>query len=257
MRTTSFILLLVGALAFADQDAETRKDGPIKAGDVEIPDPGTPIEDSSVASQEVARFQKAFKAAKTAADKIKALERLGKWDHPKLVGALSRPMKDRDHLVAVAAVKAMAAQATSKAKAGKAMLGALRREKRTFVVCALIVGMGKLGYDHKSAIKEAEKHFRRDTREPHKAATRYFGYIKYKAYFRKLAEKLDYPRPANPNDPANPPESYWKERYYEWESNVPHTRWAISQLVEGETFDNLEEAKEWAESEGRKHGIKW
>ena len=248
-------LLLAFAPALADESKPKEREK--RAGDVEIPDPGTPIEDSSVASQEVARFQKDFKAAKTQEEKIKAIERIGKWDHPKVVKALSRPMKDRDHMVARAAVVALARQASSQDKAGSAMLGALKREKRTYVVCALLVGMGKLGYDKKQAIKMAEKHFRRDTKEGHKAATRYFGYIKHKPAFRMLAEKLDEPRPKNPNDPANPPASYWKERWYEWEANVPYTRWAISELVEGETFDNLEEAKQWAEAHGKDHGIEW
>ena len=107
------------------------------------------------------------------------------------------------------------------------------------------------------AIKEAQSLFVRDTKETHKAATRYFGYIKYKPAFRMLAEKLDEPHPKNPNDPNNPPESYWKERWQEWDSNVPHTRWALSQLVEGETFELAAEAKEWAEKHGKEHGIEW
>jgi len=126
------------------------------------------------------------------------------------------------------------------------------------VRCALLVAMGVIGYDREAAKKEAKGYFRRDTRETHKAATRYMGLVKDKAAFRLLAEKLDAPRAGNVNSPTNPPASWWRERWEEWNSNKKWTRWAISQLVEGESFDTKAEAKDWAKSpEARKHGIKW
>jgi hypothetical protein len=90
------------------------------------------------------------------------------------------------------------------------------------------------------------------------AAARYFGYVKAKQAFRMLAEALDEPRPTlPPDDPANPPASYWKARWEEWSHNVPYYRWAISQIVEGETFETTAEAKKWAETHGEEHGIEW
>jgi hypothetical protein len=117
--------------------------------------------------------------------------------------------------------------------------------------------MGRLGFDSKTAVNEVMKLFQRDTRETHKAATRYLGYIKYKPAFRQLAEKLDEPIATNPADPACPPASWWKERWEEWSGNVPYTRWALAQIVEGETFELTREAKEWAEKNGKQHGIEW
>ena len=254
-------LLLLPALAWAQEGPEPAEGEqapkPAKAGDVEIGEPGTVIEDRAVARQEAVRFQKAMKEAKTPAEEIEALERLGKWDHPEILKAASKYLKDNEHTVAIAAAKVVAQQKSQADKAGKELYSALRRERRNHVICALFVGMGVLGYENKGVINEAEKFFKKDTTETHKAATRYFGYIKYKPAFRLLAQKLDEPVPKNPNDPSNPPASYWRERWFEWESNVPYTRWAINQLVEGETFDQEAEAKTWAETHGKEHGIEW
>lgn len=250
------LVLALVAIAQDEKPAEEPKK-PKTGAEIEIPDPGIGIEDSAVARREVARFETEMRAAKEPAQEVALIERLGGFDHPVVFKALTRRIKDRELTVAVAAVVAVARQSTSRDSAGRTLLGALKTEKRTDVLCACFVGMGRLGYDHKTAVNEATKYFQRDTKETHKAATRYFGYIKHKDAFRMLAEKLDEPTPKNPNDPNNPPASYWKERWEEWSSNVPYTRWALAQLVEGETFELTSEAKEWAETEGAKHGIKW
>jgi len=263
VRAALILILLLSAPALRAEDEE-RAPAPAKpeeppkgAGDVEMQEPGTRVEDSAVARQEVTRFNRDWKEASDVDKRIELLERLGRFDHPEVYRALSKYLKDKDHRIAVAAICAIARQSQSQDKAGKALLGAAKREKRTPVVCALIVGMGQLGYDNKSAISEVEKVFQKDKTEPHKAAIRYFGLIKYKPAFRKLAEELDEPVAKNPNDPNNPPASWWKERWEEWNTNVRWTRWSISQLVEGETFDTTAEAKQWAENHGRDHGIEW
>jgi hypothetical protein len=238
--------------------AEEKKKPKPKAGDITFEGEAVKIADSNAARQQIVRFQKEWKAAgKNESKKVEALERLAKWDHPSVLAEAKKNIKDKSHLVSIAAVKVCVRQTSDKKKTGGALLSALGREKRTGVRCALLVGMGYMGYDTKKARKAAWKYFRRDTLETHKAATRYLGYIKDKSAFRALAEKLDEPHPANPNDPNNPPASYWRARWNEWNTNVPHTRWAISQLVPGETFESKKEAKDWAKSEGKKHGIEW
>ena len=253
---TLLLLLILPALLLAEE-REEEKPKRKTAGELEIPDPGTAIEDSAVARKEVARFLKEWKSAQGAEQKIKALTRLGGFDHSDILKAATKHTKDRDHTIAIAAVVVIARQSRSKVKAGKTLLGVLRKEKRNHVICAALVGMGRLGYDHKSAVKEAIEFFRRDTKETHKAATRYFGYIKYKNAFRMLAEKLDEPVAEKVNDPMNPSTAWWKERWIEWKSNVEYTRWALSELVEGETFETKNEAREWVETEGKAYGLEW
>ena len=109
-------------------------------------------------------------------------------------------------------------------------------EKRTSVIWAALVGMGKLGYDKASVRKKAKSFQTSGDGETHKAATRYFGYIKDKSAFRMLAEHLDEQRALAPDSPSNPPASYWKERWINWSKNVYYTRWALAQIVPGETF---------------------
>lgn len=254
------VLVLVPALLFAqDPKANGKKEEPKRAlaGDLEIPDAGTPIEDAATARQEVSLFEQGMRKAESNKRRIELLQRLGNYDHPEILKAAAKYLRHKDHPVAIAAVVACARQAKAKDKAGSTLLKQLKKEKRPYVVCALLVGLGKLGYEHKTAVKEALKYYDRDTKETHKAATRYFGYIKYKPAFKRLASHLDEPIAENPDDPNNPPASWWKERWTEWNSNVRYTRWALARIVPGETFDSEEEAKQWALGEGREHGIEW
>ena len=254
-----FFGLLSGAPVPAQENGGEKEPKPKpRAGDIEFEGAGVKIEDPAVAREKIVRFQTEFKAArKNELKRVELLGRLGKWDHPEILKLARKLISDRSHLVAVAAVRVCVRQTSDKKKTGSALLRALGKEKRTAVRCALLVGMGYLGYQNKRAKKEAYKFFRKDTTETHKAATRYLGYIKDKDAFRLLAEKLDEPKSKSPNDPKNPPASYWKARWHEWETNVIWTQWAISQLVEGETFESTVEARDWAKAEGRKHGIKW
>jgi hypothetical protein len=254
-------LLLLAALAARAQEAQKpaeqkRPDKP-RPGEIMIPDPGTKIEDSAVARKEVARFRAEYKAiGKGASERAGRIARLGDWDHPVVLAELKKYLNDRSYRVSVAAAVACARQ-TDTNLAGKALLGALRREKRPQVVCAMLVGMGRLEFKHKAAYKEAVKWFKRDTTETHKAAARYLGYIKAKEAFRILADRLEAPRPARVDDPKNPPASYWRARWEEFQSNAPYIRWALGQLVPGESFETRKEAEDWARTEGAKHGIKW
>ncbi len=256
------ILLLLGAVAVAEDEKpeEGEKPKPVKkgAGDVEIGDFGVPIADRAVAASEVARFQTAMKEAKRKKDedkKVELLMKLGEKDHPVIYKEATKWLKDKNHKVATAAVIVIGRQKSSAKKAGPYLAKYMGREKRTDPRCAAIVALGVLNY--KRAYKDVMKQFRKSRTEPHKAAARYFGYTKAKQAFRILAEELDEPRPSNPNDPDNPPASYWEERWNQWKANEPAIRWALAQFVEGESFETTAEAKQWAESEGKKHGIEW
>ena len=265
MRLCTIFLFVLAALAWAEgeetKDKEKADKAPKKtAAEIEIADPGVKIEDASSARREVTRFLKAFKESKKNEFKCAELvtTMLGKWDHALVLKEAKKLVKHSSHIVAVQAVIVCARQTTGKSKIGGFLLKSLKKERRNHVRCALLVGMGALGYDKTAAKKEAYSFFRRDTKETHKAATRYLGLIKDKEAFRLLAEKLDEPRSKAVNSPTNPPASYWRERWHEWNTNKKWTKWAIAQLVEGETFDSTAEAKDWAKTaEARKHGIKW
>lgn len=254
MRLLSALLLLVMPL-LAEEEAKPAEEPPPKgAGDIEIGDPGTKIEDAKVARDTVARFEAEFKAAKGPEERVAAVKKLGDWDHAEVLKCATRLLDDRNLDVAKEAAVVCARQRDT-AKAGAALHAALKKDNRNEMAAVLLVALGKVNWT--KAYKEAEKWFQKDTGEVRKGAARYFGYIRAKTAFRMLAEALDEPRPADVNSPTNPPASYWKARWEEWNRYVPHVRWAISQLVEGETFETRKEAEDWARAEGRKHGIEW
>jgi hypothetical protein len=256
MRLLLPILTLVGAaLAAPDADKDEKKEP--TAGEVVIPDPGTPIADKAVARQQVERFASSFKAAADDAERVRLLEKLGGWDHPEVLKAASKHLRAKNEAVAVAAIIACARQSTSRAAAGRQLARVFASDERTPVACAAIVGLGRMGYDKRSTRKEIVKVFKRDTKETHKAAARYFGYVRDKSAFRMLAEKLDEPKNTLKVGETARPESYWRELWYEWKSNKPYVQWALSEIVPGETFETTDEARGWAETEGRKHGIRW
>lgn len=268
MTKPAIALLLVAALAAAQEGPKNGGDAKADAkpksildglaGDIEIPDPGVEIKDSSVVTGEIARFQTDYKKAKKAKDdKLQAelLLKLGDKDHAKIFKEACKYVRDKNHRIATAAVVAIARQKSSADEAGKYLNRLLGREKRTNILCAAMVGMGVLGYTR--AYDDVKKYFKKDMRELRKAAARYFGYTKAKAAFRLLAEELDEPVATNPNDPDNPPASWWEERWKAWKANEKAVHWALSQLVEGETFETTLEAKKWAEAHGKEHGIEW
>ena len=254
-------LVLLPGLLLAQAAEKNTEPGPEKrktAGEIEIPDPGIPVEDPNVARAELARFQQAFRKAKNdPGARVELLGKIGGFDHRSIYREVSKHVKSKEYQVAVAAAVAVARQSTSRDKAAKLLFKVAGKDKRTNVVCAALVGMGKLEFLDKSSYKLAENLFKMDRRERRKAATRYLGYVRAKQAFKLIAEQLDEPAPKDPDDPLNPPAAWWKERWEEWQSNLPYYQWALSRIVPGETFETMREAKEWAESEGKQHGIKW
>ncbi|MHC4224925.1 MAG: hypothetical protein ACYSX0_07545 [Planctomycetota bacterium] len=258
MRPLLALLLVAAAAAFA-QEGKKKEPRPPTAGEIDIPDPGTKVEDPAVARKEVVLFQAEMRktSKKNVRKRVELMERLGQWDHPMVLREAKKHLKDKSYKVAVAAVVACARQSSDREATAAGFLAQLKKEKRTNVICALLVGMGRLEYTSKKAYKVAADWYGKKNMEALKASARYFGYIQSKRSFRLLAEKLDYPRPEKVDDPENPPAEWWEERYKEWESYVPQIRWALGRIVPGETFETTKEAKDWAKAEGAEHGIKW
>jgi hypothetical protein len=258
MRLLLALLLIAVPAAFAQQGKKKEPRLPT-AGEIDIPDPGTKVEDPAVARKEVVLFQAEMRkvSRKKTRKRVELLERLGQWDHPMVLREAKKFLKDKSYKVAVAAVVACARQTSDKEATASAFLAQLKKEKRTDVICALLVGMGRLEYSSKKAHKVAADWYGKKNIEALKASARYFGYVRSKKAFRLLAEKLDYPRPVKVDDPENPPAEWWEERYREWESYVPQIRWALGRIVPGESFETTKEAKDWAKAEGAKHGLKW
>lgn len=247
-------LLLVAALSVGE---DKKKPTP---GEIEIEDPGATIEDVAVAKREVERFTEKMKVAADDAERVALLTRLGGWNHGLVFRAASKYVRHKSEPVAIAAIVACARQSGT-SSAGSFLFKRISREKREPVICALWVAAGRHGYDKTSAYNAALKVLQNAKGEVLKAATRYVGYIKAKKAFRVLAEMLAEPSRSLPPGPSGEvrkmPDSYWQAIHDSWAANLPHVRWALTQLVPGETFETKDEARQWAETEGRKHGIRW
>ena len=254
-------VLFLFASVVAAQNEKGAKDEAAKGpADVEIGDPGVAIKDPAVAKKRVAQFRNKLKAAADDAERVQVVTALGDWDHAEIYKAASKLIKHKNEQVAIAAVVVVARQQSK--KAGPKLVSAIGSEDRDAVIATALVGLGVLGYDKKPARKAAVKYFKRDTKEPHRAAARYFGYIKAKDTFKLLAEKLDEPKNTNPPaGKSNLPVLSAADRrrlWYEWEAAYPHIRWALSEMIPGETFETTSEARDWALSkDGKKHRIKW
>ena len=116
MRLLLPFLLLVAAALAAPEDEKKKEP---TAGEVVIPDPGTPIEDRAVAKQQVERFTAAFKAAADDKERVSLLVKLGGWDHPEVLKAASKLLRAKSESVAVAAIVVCARQSKSKDAAGR------------------------------------------------------------------------------------------------------------------------------------------
>ncbi|MHC4136487.1 MAG: hypothetical protein ACYTDU_00580 [Planctomycetota bacterium] len=245
-------LLLAAVSGAGDKDKKKPT-----SGEIEIEDPGATIEDAAVAKREVARFEEKMKAAAGDAERVALLTRLGGWNHALVFRAASKHINHKSEPVAIAAIVACARQSGTP-RAGAFLFRSIGREKREPVICALWVATGRHGYDKAPAYNAAIKVLQKTKGEVLKAATRYFGFIKAKRAFRVLAEMLEEPTMSRPSgDKRKLPDSYWQEIRDSWEANRPHVRWALSQIVPGETFETKDEARGWAETDGKKHGIRW
>ncbi len=75
--------------------------------------------------------------------------------------------------------------------------------------------------------------------------------------FRKLAEELDDPaKKANMNDPNNPSQAWWEQRWKLWKETKPAAVAAL-EAITGKEFDKTSEAKAWLKVHGKAAGIEW
>jgi len=77
-----------------------------------------------------------------------------------------------------------------------------------------------------------------------RAAIHYLGQTKNMSAVPRLVEMLPEPVPSNPNDPNNPPATYWEARYKIWLASEGWVRWALKEIT-GEEYRTHREWKAW------------
>lgn len=90
------------------------------------------------------------------------------------------------------------------------------------------------------------------SRELVRAALHYLGKNKFKPAVPFLIEEmLPTPTPADPNDPKNPPASYWEARTKLWHEHESWTRWALKEIT-GQEFRSVREWQAWLKQQDKK-----
>lgn len=77
-----------------------------------------------------------------------------------------------------------------------------------------------------------------------RASLHYLGKSKMKRAVPFLIELVPEPQPKNPNDPKNPPATYWQERVKLWHKSEGWARWALKEIT-GKEFRSYREWDAW------------
>lgn len=224
----------------------------------------------------LARFEEARRAAEAGAW-IGALEAMAQHPNPEFVAPALAALKYRagkadkaaartraaelgqrdqkaiDELVLLEESKVHAAGARvlalhSDPKVGKALLASFQTKgfcgAKPLAAAAIVDALGRGGHrDAQEAV--LEEFVRRGDVDLMRACVRYFGQVRTTSYeaVKILCEELAAPEPSAPDTAANPPASYWEERWKKWQHVRRDVSWALREIT-GQTFQPAEGGRE-------------
>jgi len=212
------------------------------------------VDDAETAAKVLADAEKGL-GEKEARARIKALEPFFVRRHPNYMKRLTALLKDKEDDVAKTAARALGNQPFPGNAEALIEFGSNAKNlaARPAVCAAAIraagdVGLGKKGYE------KLRKLFDGGVKEVQPAICDAFGRAKEKRAFSFLVDRYDDPQPENPNDPSNPPASYWQQRHEEWKVYGAEAKQGLRDLT-GVTCENAKAWKEWAEGAGKALGF--
>jgi hypothetical protein len=208
---------------------------------------------SADAAALAAVFKAAWKVAATAEEKGAALERLVTGRHEVISKELKKVLGDRDRAVDLKVVVLLGTQRDDTAR--DALLAIARPGRKFDPVrgAEAVQSLGYTGYGDEFKTFQ-DLFYKHGSKGIRKAIVQAVGRQKDKRAVSMLISVLDQPRPANPNDPANPPASWWEDKFEEWAFFKDDVMVALKAIT-GKQFYNSETAIEWVEKEGRALGI--
>lgn len=153
-------------------------------------------------------------------------------------------------------------------KVGKALLASFQTKglcsAKPLAAAAIVDALGRGGHrDAQEAV--LEEFVRRGDVEVMRACVRYFGQVRTTSYeaVRILCEELAAPEPSAPDTAANPPASYWEERWKKWQRVRRDVSWALHEITgqtfqpaEGERAGDSERALEYVKEKRRELGLR-
>lgn len=237
------------------QDTAAPPAAATKAASTDPRDAELPEWTAEQATPAIAAFKNAWRAAKTTEPKISALDALVKGRHSFVADELAKLVKDKDGAVVLRAVTLLG---TQKGVGAEKHLLPLCKYARNFDLArgrAAVRSLGYIGYG-KDGYKVLEDLFWKCSDPEVRAELAFaWGMQKEKRAFSILVAMLDMPRPVDPNDPNNPPASYWEAIGKQWEVVKGPVGVALEQIC-GKKMFNKDAAERWFEDVGKKQGFK-
>ena len=198
--------------------------------------------DAATAKAAVKTFATEIKAKDTG-EKLAAITKLMKGRNNLYVKPLSKLLRNKNELVRQRAAESLGALGYPKAV--PALLKAVDDKKnRPHPAVIEAAGAAAGMCTKKSLMGKLEKRLRNGDMHAKLAAVLAFGHSKDMKSLGVLATWLEQPQPRSVNSPNNPPASYWRERYREWNYIRRQVSWALWAIT-GELFDTRDEVEEW------------
>ncbi len=194
--------------------------------------------------------------SKEALERVAALQQLAAGRHDAIIKELVKALKDKDRTVRVVAIQLLGTQRGPEAQKALLPIVTAGRSFDPLNGSEAVRSLGYVGYG-KNGFKILEDLFwKQRAKEVRKAIVEAVGRQKEKDAVSLLIAVLDQPVPKDPNDPNNPPPSFWQEKYDEW---IHFKDDAINSLeaITGKRFFNSDTAIDWIENEGKKQGFKY
>ncbi len=179
---------------------------------------------------------------------------------------LDQRVREREAEVRAAAARVLANIDDKKSTSGlvKALKDKKNQKERPTALAAVIDALGRLGHSDAAELVEYElKRYRH--KDVSRACVRYFGQVKCKrmSVAKLLAESLAAPVPEEVDSAANPPASYWEERWKTWQHIRRDVSWALKEITgqvfapdEGTTKGDSKKALRYIEEHAKELGLK-
>lgn len=203
---------------------------------------------------------KKAEAEKSDAHLIDALGRMMERKHADWVPVIRKNIEAADQDISSAAIRAAASHdLRDEEKRVRKILRAKPKDKNAKVpgkiAAACIDYLGRLGFggEEEYVFEEQLRALIGDERrmkqpwsaEMVRACIHYLGKQKYKPCVPfMIDEMLGEPHPENPNDPKNPPASYWEARHKSWQESEGWVRWLLKEIA-GQEYRTVREWQAW------------
>ena len=189
--------------------------------------------------------------------RVESLQRIAGYQNEEFVKPLLELLEDEEERVVHAAIHALGSQPFDKSQ--QALLKIVLHPKYDDQVALreqALAALGRAGWSA-AGYRKLREAFDEAHPKVKRGILRAFAAQQELNAFSLFVDHLDEPKPVNVNAANNPPASYWKERYKEWQFFKLDVHRGLEAMT-GQSFASAAAAKEWAASKaGRKLGVRY